>query len=56
MDSSELNEIIEELHGLRSQYGMVDDDYRQARVDVAIENLNECKDVIEEYEEAGMWK
>jgi len=50
---TDIEEIITELSELRAEFGRVDDDYRQARIDVAIAQLEECKEVREDYIESG---
>lgn len=51
-----IDELITELSQLRAEFGRAQDDYRQSRVDVAIAQLEECKDAKEQYVEAGAWE
>jgi hypothetical protein len=55
-NSQERIEVItDELHKLRFGFGWVDDDYRQAKIDVALEMIDECGEMIDDYQECGMW-
>jgi hypothetical protein len=53
---TDIDELITELSKLRAEFGRANDDYRQSRIDVAIAQLEECKDVKEQYIEAGAWE
>lgn len=52
---SDIDQLLDDLHQLRNEFGAVEDAYRQSRVDVAIAQLEECNDVKEEYIAADMW-
>lgn len=47
--------ILDELHRLRYGFELLEDDYREAKIDVAVEMIEECEEMIEEYEEVDAW-
>lgn len=49
-------EIIDDLHELRAIYGMLGADYRQGRVDVAIENLEALQEERFLVASVGRWE
>ena len=60
----DIQELIDELYTLRGEFERVDtdpqtdltgDDYREAKIDVAIEMLQDVKYVKDDYEEVGLW-
>jgi hypothetical protein len=53
---SDIDNIVEQMNELRFEFGKAEDDYRQAKIDVAIEMMEECKEMKEDYQEAGAWK
>jgi len=52
----DVDEILETLYDLRAVFGRLDDEYRQSRVDVAIEQLEECNDMEEQYRTLEVWE
>jgi cell fate (sporulation/competence/biofilm development) regulator YlbF (YheA/YmcA/DUF963 family) len=50
-----LDVILDELHRIRYGFERIEDNYRQARTDVAIEELQEIQERISEFRSAGIW-
>jgi len=50
-----LDVILDELDRIRYGFERIEDNYRQARTDVAIEELQNIQNIIEQYQEAGLW-
>lgn len=47
--------IIDELYRLRYGFELNEDGYRQAKLDVAIEMIEECESMIEQWDKVDMW-
>jgi hypothetical protein len=57
-DLETLNQMLDDLHEIRGRFGRANvdgDDYRTARVDVAIENIENARDMVEDYGKVGAW-
>lgn len=54
-DQERIEIILDELVRLRYGFELKDDEYRQARLDIAIESLKECKNLVKWYENNNEW-
>jgi hypothetical protein len=56
MKSEERIEIIlDELNRIRYGFELIEDDYREARIDVATEEIENIEERISEFRSAGIW-
>jgi hypothetical protein len=47
--------ILGELERLRYGFELLEDDYRQAKIDVAVDMVEECEEMIEQWEDVDAW-
>jgi len=61
---TDIDNLIDELWDLREKFELIStdpeteltgDDYREAKIDVAISQLEDVQEVKEQYEKVGLW-
>jgi len=61
---TDIDNLIDELYTLREKFELIStdpetkltgDDYREAKIDVAIQQLEDVQEIKEQYEKVGLW-
>jgi len=61
---TDIDNLIDELYTLREKFELIStdpeteltgDDYREAKIDVAIQQLEDVQEMKEQYEKVGLW-
>jgi len=53
---SDIGRLIDDLNAVRNRFGQYEDDYRQAKIDVAIQQLEDIGELIAELQAANEWE